>query len=467
MQRFCVILLSFIFVSGLFSCKDDGIDAGEVTDYTVNKWIEETLRENYYWYEDIPASNKINYNTDPESFFKSLLSSKDGKPKDAAIGHQYYSVIESSTSSSTRIASAGTDVSLGFEYQYYLVTNINREALKVLYIIPDSPAANSNLKRGDWIYEINDQEVNQELVNSLNNGSNMKLGVSEDSRPVVTKNVILKAQQVDDNPVYLSKTIDYNGKKIGYLVYNHFTKGKGEDDSTDETYDNALRKAMSSFKTDMPDEFVLDLRYNSGGLVTSAQLLATMLCPQSILGEVFCKITYNDKKTSKNRSLTFDKSIIDKNGGGANLNLSRLFIITSRRTASASEAVINGLKPFLGDNLILIGEKTEGKNVGSLTYKDNRFSWILHPIVCLIANKDDYSGYSDGFYPDLEYAEPAYNLYELGDTDEYILNKVLDNITNNTTNRVAESVEEPDLVLLGSSLDKKGKSMIIPSDSKE
>jgi len=463
MQVKYIIFWSIAILGIMFSCKDDGIDdGGSSDDDSVNEWIETTMRNNYYWYKDIPAANKLNYTATPENFFKSLLSDKDGKNRDASIGHSYYSYMESTT---TLRAASTESLSLGFVYQYYLVKTYDKEALKVLYILPGSPAANSDLKRGDWIYKINDQDVNSDLVNSLNNGSNMKLGISEDARPEVTKTVTLKAQQIDDNPVYVNKTINYNGKKIAYLVYNHFTQGPDENNTKDETYNNSLRKAFSSFKSDSPNEFILDLRYNTGGLVTAAQLLATMLAPESAFNNVFCKMTYSDKQTSKNNSLSFDSKIVNKNGAGENMNLKRLFVITSRRTASASEAVINGLQPFLGNNLIIIGEKTEGKNVGSLSFDDDRFPWKLHPIVCLIANKDDFSDYSDGFYPDFECSEPQADLYDLGDTREYILHKVLEHITNNAPigpERSVAGTNDTDLVLLQSSDRNSSKGMILP-----
>ena len=102
---------------------------------------------------------------------------------------------------------------------------------------------------------------------------------------------------------------------------------------------------------------MLDLRYNGGGLVTSAQILAELLAPESALGNTFCYFQYNDIQS---KTVTYKLE-----GAEQNLNLPRLFVLTSNRTASASEAVINGLRPYY--DVYLLGEQTEGKNVGSIT----------------------------------------------------------------------------------------------------
>ena len=81
------------------------------------------------------------------------------------------------------------------------------------------------------------------------------------------------------------------------MVYNHFTSGP--DGDKDETYNNELRQQFGAFKAEGVEEFVLDLRYNGGGLVTSAQILAELLAPESALGNTFCYLQYNDIQSKR------------------------------------------------------------------------------------------------------------------------------------------------------------------------
>lgn len=112
-----------------------------------------------------------------------------------------------------------------------------------------------------------------------------------------------------------------------------------------------------------------------------------------------------------------------------------LYILTSQYTASASEAIINGLKPYMGDeNVILIGEQTEGKNVAMQSFKDKRFNFILWPVVAYVYNANNEGNYSNGFKPQYELSERNYlgEWYPLGDEREFLLKNTLSLITTGT-----------------------------------
>lgn len=419
------ILLITSFIALLSACdsEDDPVPADE----TVNQWIESQMRNMYYWYNEIPDKSKLDFNKETGSFFNSLLSNNDGK--DTEVGHRYYSYIEKTTA--TTKSYYGGQPSLGFEFQLWFIRSIQKYAVNILYTLPNSPASENGLKRNDWILTINNNSINPTNVSQLISGAPVTLGISDEAENQVLRNVRLTPTMVLDNPVYLDTIYNSSdfanpdiprGIKVGYLVYNHFTSGPSGDN--DETFNNSLRKAFAKFKAENVNDFILDLRYNMGGIVTSSQLLATMLAPASALNQEFCHLRYNDKQSSLDRTLNLDTKYMKQGANGENLNLGRLFIITSNRTASASEAVINGLKPYLGDNIYLIGEQTEGKNVGSITISDSRFNYRLHPIVCQLYNKNNESNYVNGFSP---YERPrregdvGKEMYELGNINDYLL----------------------------------------------
>ncbi|GHV52618.1 peptidase S41 [Bacteroidia bacterium] len=410
------------------------IDEPVKNDNSANKWIEETMRQYYLWEDEIPDAAKLDHTLEPEEFFQSMLSAKDGKAR------YHYSTINK-TKGATK-SYMGEDNTFGFEYQYFSIMGEGNQtryyALLVLYVLPESPASEKGLKRGDWILQINrnpvpanaaallealDTTTPAEVVFGLNSSLPQSLAV--------TQEMALTPRMVVDNPVFADTTFSYEGQKIAYLLFNHFTDGVTDND---ETFHDSMREAFARFQANNPTDFILDLRYNPGGLVKTAQLLATMLAPATALDDVFCHFIYNQKLQHTRESLFLDtKYMLQGNTPGANLDLKRLFVITSNRTASASEAVINGLAPYMNGQIILVGGTTEGKNVASSTFSNESLGWEIHPIISRISNKEEFSDYSSGFpptYPCEEMRQETF--FELGDTREFMLKQVLDFIAHGT-----------------------------------
>jgi C-terminal processing protease CtpA/Prc len=474
-NRISVLLYTFVVFVLFTGCSGETTPIDKpVTQNEVNHWIEQEMRQQYLWCDEMPESGKLEFPLEPDQFFHSLLSKKDGKDRNG--GHQYYSTINKKDATSK--AYLGDGNSFGFEFQWYYVTNVKKYGLMVLYVLPDSPASEEKLKRGDWIFTINDKPVpnnSAELTTLLldaTTSKTLKIEISERFDQAVSRTVSITSRPVTDDPVLVHKTIPSgDGRKVGYLLYNHFTSGPGG--SEDETFNNSLRSAFARFADDNVNEFVLDLRFNGGGLVTCAQLLATMLAPQSALGNVFCHLTYNDKRKESNHTLSLDRKRINEGVPGANLNLSRLFIITSDRTASASEMIINGLSPYKEMELIQVGTKTEGKNVASIPITDDRYEWELHPIVSYLSNKDNNSDYANGFPPTPGFEcddSKQGDYYPLGDPEEYILAHILNYLESGTfaksKSQPLRSAETVNLIPLYNSLDAKKTNgvAILPAD---
>jgi C-terminal processing protease CtpA/Prc len=432
-----------------------------------NVWIDETMRNWYLWEDEIPKADNLDYTADAELFFAKLLSMNDGKT--SGNTHYYYSTINKKKNVSR--AYQGDANSFGFEFQYYNLTFEGSTLyyfLEVLYVLPESPAAEQGLKRGDWILKINGEPVpgkTTDLLKVLDTSTpkEVTFGLNDvlPKLPETKRELKITPRMVVDNPVFVDTTYRINSKHISYLVFNHFTAGASD---TDETFHNSLRRAFASFKSNGTDEFILDLRYNQGGLVRTAQLLTTMLAPASALGDVFCRFSYN--KNYKSDSILLDRRLINGSVNGANLDLKRIFIITSARTASASEAVINGLEPYMSGNVILVGNQTEGKNVASSPFSDDKYEWELHPIISKISNKAHFSDYSGGFAPTFPCVETNQDhLYELGDINEFMLKQVLNYILYGqpVTSRSTDlrSSDGNKLIPLYNSLDRRGSKLIM------
>ena len=459
---------------------DTGKSGVKATDKEVNEWIEDVLRDDYLWYQDIPSKEKLKYYTAPETFFTSLLSLKDGKDMNGS--HHYFSTIEKKEE--TTKAGSNVNSTYGFEYA---VAAINEEGIGVpyysqqinaawvLYVLPGSPASEAGLKRNDWIVAVNSDTPNITDFTELSSGSAATFSLAkydpERSCLVADRQVqIAAARDVEDTPFLLDTVYTQYGKRIGYLIYNHFSAGPDENNTRDVTYNTRMKEIFTRFKNQGAEEFVLDLRFNGGGLVTCAQLLSSLLAPESALGNTFCKMIPNENHKNETRELKFlEKKEVATN----NLNLKRLYVLTGQQTASSSEAVINCLIPYMGEkNIILIGKQTVGKTVGSETYGVNDdYGYLLHPITLRIQNAEGKAEYENGFLPDYEIINDirfTYPLYPLGDEREYLLETALSLITGRSSFAASPAVtkspaEAPAVRFTYNSLDRKiCNSIIVP-----
>lgn len=414
---------------GVTSCSTDNPKPDPTLDENVNAWIYDIMEKHYVWYNEIPAKESLDMTASPDKFFNLLLSDKDGKVLRGETTHHYFSRIEKKKTSTKSIDEEST---YGFEFATAEIPGTKTKAAWIVYILPNSPAAEAGLKRGDWILGVNSEKPNITDIGVLRSGSTAKFYTgtynSTNKNWTVTNSVNIAASRpVEDTPFLKDSVYHYGDKHIGYLAYNHFSSGP--DGYEDKTWDKKMKQLFANFKSNHVNEFVLDLRYNGGGLVTSAQLLTSLLAPAEDLGKTFCKMEYNDKYTDNNKSLPLESA---NSVSGENLDLDRLFVLVGPNSASASEAVINCLIPYMGrSNITLIGEQTIGKTVGSEQYGDNQdYDWLISPIVLHIKNADGNADYEDGFVPDIKVEELYVNntLYPLGDRQEMLLSAAFSRI---------------------------------------
>ncbi|MGL4292925.1 MAG: S41 family peptidase [Bacteroidales bacterium] len=382
---FCFLFAFSAIISGCSNEEDNLLDQ----EVTLNRWIHNQMKGNYLWLEEIKEAKYYNTSADPQEFFKSLISSNEMKTRNGTT--YWYSYMEKKVQS-TRVSNAPRNT-YGIEFVLYSFANVDYYYARVLYVIPGSPAEKCGVRRGMWIKKINSEEITSANWKLLQSGNGAKLEVYEG---VLTNNIQntrvinLGSQESLYETPFLKDTVlvGTDGTKVGYLAYTHFSTGPTG--PTDITYDNQMRDVFGKFKSRGVREFILDMRYNPGGYLSCATLLSSLLIPQSKVGEVFSRVTYNPASKMSDMSEFFSSQ-------DNNLNLSRVYVLAGSHTASASEAVINGLMPMM--DVVILGEKTEGKNLGSVTFQDSRFDWILHPIVATISNAKGEGDYWKGINP--------------------------------------------------------------------
>lgn len=423
------ILFSLLCALSFTACeKDDNGIPDNPTEKDVNKWIERTMRDNYLWYEDMPEQRSLDFSDDPETFFAGLLSDQDGK--DLSGSHHYFSSLEKST---TTKAIYNDKDSYGFDFATSNLRSGNNtyKIAVIIYVLKNSPAEEAGLKRGDWILGVNGEEGTITNYDMLRSGGSVTLQLAKydelTDRIVLTRKAKIEASRsVEDTPFLKDSIYTYGSKRIGYLMYNHFASGP--DGFKDTAYDEYMRQLFVKFKSQGVNEFVLDVRYNGGGQTSSAQLLASLLAPQAILGKTFCEYRFNGKNQKSNNASPFLNTPEVRAG---NLNLKRLFVLTGQTTASASELIINALIPYLGTgNIRLIGKQTLGKTVGMNVYDESdTYGWILSPVCFWVYNADGKADYTDGFVPNIAIDEFESSLVDFGQANEPLLSEAIAEVT--------------------------------------
>jgi C-terminal peptidase prc len=289
-----------------------------------------------------------------------------------------------------------------------LSTTLNGVEMRVLQVFADSPASEVGLTRGDRIVEIGGQQV-AALVASGQIGSAFgasEIGVQTDlvfvNQAGTRREAHLVKRLVTIPTVSLTHVYNIGGRRIGYIFFRNFVQPSFE----------ALDMAFAELSAAGVDDLVLDLRYNGGGLVNVAQHLASYIGGVITEGQVFAEYFHNDKNTFRNRIIRFENK-------SQRLTLDRLIVVTTGGSASASELVINALRPFMP--VIVIGSRTYGKPVGQ--YGIEFCDKLLAPVSFALRNADGQGDFFDGFAPHCPAPDDAD--HQLGDPEEGSLKEAL------------------------------------------
>ena len=358
----------------------------------LRSWSNDT----YLWYSEIPDVNPGS-NVSAVSYFELLKTSaktSSGNNKDNF--HFTYD-------SSVWYSLSETGVSAGYGMELSWIRTTPPRSVVVAYVEPGSPAALKNIKRGAQLISIDGYDfVNgntQEIVSKLNERifpSSLNQSYEFEIKNVgasATEKVVLTSANVIKTPVQNVKTIDTANGKVGYFVFNDHIK----------TAERGLYDAINQLSAQGINDLILDVRYNGGGYLYIASELSYMIAGNKIKsGAIFEKTMFNDKHSTVGlfgetlEPTPFYKGSSEIGGALPTLNLSRVFMITSGDTCSASESIINGLRG-VGVEVIQIGSKTCGKPYGF--YPQDNCGTTYFTIQFKGVNDKGFGEYSDGFIP--------------------------------------------------------------------
>lgn len=322
----------------------------------------------------------------------------------------------------------------------------------VRYVLPGTSADDQGLRRGDLFNTVDGQQLTVDNYYRLLQPEVYTIGLAEfqgDQIVSTGEEINLEKQEYTEDPIYFSSVIPTSAGKVGYLMYNAFT---GD-------FDPYLNDTFGNFKSEGITDLILDLRYNGGGNVESATDLGSMITGQ-FEGEIFHTEQWNPQmqeylQTIAPESLVnlFDDEI--SNGTDINnLGLTRLYVLTTLSTASASELLINSLSPYI--QVIQIGAPTTGKYQASTTLYDspdfNRsganpgHTYAIQPLIYKTVNAAGVTDYAEGLMPDIEIFENLRNLGTIGDINEPLLKTALDHITGNPVQEDFRHLKAPDII---------------------
>ena len=364
------------------------------SDNNYKPFLYNLFKTQYFWADKVSDSVDLNRYNSPQEMVNDLKY----KPKDR------WSMVLSKQQNSNFL----NQKSGGFGFAS---VDINGTII-VLFVRISSPADKAGVRRGDIIKKVDDENASIEKIVSYTTklDKNVKFDIYRES---IDNNltIFIKVQdysfKVSDTKILYTP----NKQKIGYLRLDSFTS----------TATQEINYAFDYFKSENIDKLVVDLRYNGGGSVVTASILLDKFVRDRD-NQVQFTMRWNDDYQNKNEVSTFET---DKNS----IDLEQIVFLTTQNTASASELVINAMKPYLGEDIITIGGKTHGKPVGMEGETDGTYIYYL--INFVIENYNGFYNYFDGLEVTNGCKTPDDITHQLGDPKEEMLKKALFYIDNN------------------------------------
>ncbi len=473
--KIAAVLLFFIFTS----CSKDTdflipgtVDADPNAGVGVQDFMWKAMNYWYFWQADVPnlADDKFPITAEGSKLYTEFLLSEDN-PADFFRNQILFSEDRFSRfNEDYRILTqslAGINKSNGLKFGLINPSGTNDIYGYVRYVIAGSDASTKNIDRGDIFTGVNGQALTLDNYRDLlfgDNADTYTLNMASFQNDEVTPNseeiALTKLEGLQENPIFLDKIFEIQGKKIGYLVYHQFLN----------EYDEQLNEVFGRFKSAGVNDLVLDLRYNPGGAVNTAVLLGSMIHGTNT-NDIFLKAKWNDKylQVLADRGSDVRRFFKDKTPGGAAINtlgLNTVYVLATQGSASASELVINSLDPYM--DVVQIGDRTRGKNEFSVTLVDDRDNnyvytptrvnkinqnneWALLPLAGRNENSAGFSDYTAGLEPEIPLKEDLANLGVLGDLTEPLLAKAIEQITGQSAKRDF-TVKMPIDVFVGSEM---------------
>ena len=428
----------------------------------INQFCYDQMSYYYLWWKDIDTKN-WRLDADPVEKINAVRYKEDRWSM--AIEN-----IKPYTQPSTT-----TPGTFGYDFKPYWGDETQTNVVAVVTMVyPESPAEKAGLKRGSVITRMdgkNIQNTNEDYQKLLSSPS-LTLMVAESVADMNhAKELKMTSKDMYLDPVFNERVFDCGGKKVGYVFFNDFTM---------ECCDR-LMEVAKKFKQEGVTELILDLRYNGGGYVVTEELLASLLAPEAEVkaGALYQTAVYNGSDYSKalekyygadysniyfktKHEWTYKDKKFMYDTSDANIGLTKIYALVSDATASASEAILVSMMPYL--DVEIIGAQTTGKHCSGVMFEASEYyqdyedyaaelkkksqkdykefvdkfwkyysgwkqyvgDWGLYVMVSTYADKDGNNACRpNGLVPDVQVADEPRETYPLGDDREDLLRMAL------------------------------------------
>jgi carboxyl-terminal processing protease len=391
----------------------------------------------YYWYSSVPKLNPLSSQYDSADVLLENMKTYAINPSTRKPYDKYSFLDHGEVAGEIQQGVAGD---LGMQVTY--VKDVaGKFYLFVLFADKNSPAGHVGVTRGWQITAINgDANIAYDgsngpnvtkVINAVYYSNQASFTFKKPDGTTVNNSLAKAVYQI--NPVLFDSVYTVAGKKVGYFVFNSFANvyNNGVPTLTKQELDRVFAK----FEGSGISSLIVDLRYNGGGAVPTAQYLDSLIAPASVEGKEMYRYLYNDKLAA---DIGSDNKVFFR--GGGKLQLKEVFFIGTGNTASASELTLNNLKPYM--DVKLIGDTTYGKPVGFFTFnitihsngKEKNLA-DLYAINFETRNADNEGGYFNGLIPDA-LATDFVN-YAWGDTRDDHLVKIFKYISTGAYERLS------------------------------
>lgn len=399
---------------------------------TRQDWALSVLREWYLFPETLPVAPDPTPFSTVGSYIDSLTATARAQRRD-----RFFTYL-TSIAEETAFITSGSSAGFGFRLQ----TDATARRAFITEVFETAPAFAAGLDRGDEILAIGTSTADLRNVSDIiaaegtagvtNALGPSTVGLSRTLRVQSPSGAVrvVSATKADYSlsPLssrYGAKIIDDGGRKVGYLNLRTFGTS---------TANQQLRDAFATFKAQGVTNVIVDFRYNGGGLVSTAQLLGDLLGGNRSTTEIFSVETFRPEKASNNETKRFSPQ-------AESISPVRIAFIGTGSTASASEMVINGLVPFFGTNLALIGSNTFGKPVGQVAIDRSACDDRLRVVAFSSKNGAGSDNYYDGLAGAVQASCRATDdpSKQLGDPQEAMTRQALDFIAGRACTAIAAS----------------------------
>ena len=368
-------------------------------------WVLDQLRQ-YYLFPDLldTSVNPANYST-VQAYIDALVAPARAQGRDR--GFTFITSIREETQLINSGSSAGFGIRLGYD-------TVNNRVF-VLEAFESAPAFPQGFDRGTEILSVNGTSTASLLQDGGPAAFSDALGPTE---PGVTRTFTIRQPDGAESSVSVTKTeyaldpisdrygvqvIDNNGTRVGYINLRTFIV---------ESAGPQLRNAIGDFRQQGIDQVILDFRYNGGGLVSVAELLGDLLGSDKV-GQQFSRTIFRSSLSENNQTELFESQ-------PQAIAATKIALIGTGATASASELVGNAFIPYLGNNTALVGSNTFGKPSGQIARDreacDDRLRVLAFRTVNAAGGGDYYNGLAS-VYPQTCAAADDF-LQQLGSTSE-------------------------------------------------